>query len=93
MRSRMYQLLDEFDCSSSASIFSTKNQIDDLKHCPFAKRCEKEVLAEVDDWLSCPERKRARFEAHANDLGYPLHPSPEEDSPIAPSHNGQLNEI
>ncbi|KAG5556776.1 hypothetical protein RHGRI_007143 [Rhododendron griersonianum] len=26
MRSRMDQLLDEFDCSSSASIFSTKNQ-------------------------------------------------------------------
>ncbi|KAE9450937.1 hypothetical protein C3L33_17168, partial [Rhododendron williamsianum] len=26
MRKRMDQLLDEFDCSSSASIFSTKNQ-------------------------------------------------------------------
>ncbi|KAI8560953.1 hypothetical protein RHMOL_Rhmol04G0296500 [Rhododendron molle] len=49
----------------------------------------KEVLAEVDDRLSRLERKCARFEAHAKDIGYPLPPSPEDDSPISPSHNGQ----
>lgn len=50
----------------------------------------KEVLAEVDDRLSRLERKCARFEAHAKDIGYPLPPSPENDSPISPSHNGQV---
>ncbi|KAI8572126.1 hypothetical protein RHMOL_Rhmol01G0174300 [Rhododendron molle] len=49
----------------------------------------KEVLAEVDDRLSRLERKCARFEAHAKDIGYPMPPSPEDDSPISPSHNGQ----
>ncbi|KAH7861409.1 hypothetical protein Vadar_025779 [Vaccinium darrowii] len=40
----------------------------------------KEVLAEFGDRFSRLERKCARFEAHAKDIGYPLPPSPEEDS-------------
>ncbi|KAH7858104.1 hypothetical protein Vadar_020032 [Vaccinium darrowii] len=49
----------------------------------------KEVLVEFGDRFSRLERKCARLEAHAKDIGYPLPPCSEEDSPIEYSRNGQ----
>ncbi|KAH7840471.1 hypothetical protein Vadar_017361 [Vaccinium darrowii] len=68
-----------------------KEEVDEVRR-EVVDEVRKEVLAEFGERFSSLERKCARFEAHAKDIGYPLSPSPEANSPTEPSHIKQLDD-